>query len=91
MKMAEDVKSDKDEEQSNNQDHNGLLLPDSIENYGTEFTSLSDTLAEVDAALQALESQSDALYDEAKTMLDEVKQDKAGVSASEKGEDKAVE
>jgi len=41
-----------------------------------EVANLSNTMDEVDAALQELESQSDALYDEAQQILEEVRRDK---------------
>ncbi|KAF6024217.1 hypothetical protein EB796_017469 [Bugula neritina] len=59
-------------QQTNNDDTLETLMAA----YGNEVANLSNTMDEVDAALQELESQSDALYDEAQQILEEVRRDK---------------
>lgn len=47
----------------------------------TEYSDLSLMMENVDAALEALESQSDELFDEVKLMLEEVRKDKSELNA----------
>ena len=46
-----------------------------------EYSDLSAMIENVDAALDALESQSDELFDEVKLMLEEVRKDNAGLDS----------